>query len=186
MTLFLCAVRLQLFYPLAFPTLWPPRNLSSRAEKYSCQTETSARTVRTETQPRGEGCCQRMPSLLGTWLLSAEQEPLSSAEAFLPSNRGGMPKPLHSPLCPSEEVWLSWAFSEPSLPPSLSLPQGRHISSHLIFLEPQAGVFWVGLSAVAAFAFFSLFVTHHQAILISDWFLQPKLGSRSARSHAVV
>lgn len=185
MTLFLCAVRLQLFYPLAFPTLWPPCNLSCRAEKYSCpctncQMWTSARTVRTETQPRGGGCCQRMPSLLGTWLLAAEQEPLSSAEAFLPSNHGGMPKPLCSLLSPSEEIWLSWAFSEPSHPPSLSLSQGRHISSHLIFLEPQAGFFWVGLSAVAAFAFFSLFVTHHQAILILDlgscsqnWALDP-------------
>lgn len=147
MTLFLCAVRLQLFYPLAFPTLWPPRNLSSGVEKYSCpctdcQTWTSARTVRTETQPQGGGCCQRTPSLLGTWLLSAEQEPLPSAETFLPSNFGAMPKPLRSPLSPSEEVRLSWAFSEPSLPPLLSLAQGRQISSHLIFLEPQAGVFF--------------------------------------------
>lgn len=109
-----------------------------------------------------------MLSLLGTWLLSAEQKPVSSAEAFLPSNRRAVPKPLRSPVRPLEEVWLSWAFSEPSLPPLLSLPQGRHISSHLIFLEPQAGFLGVGLSAVAAFALFSLFVTHHQAILISD------------------
>lgn len=132
MTLFLCIVRLQLFYPLAFPTLPPPHNLSSGAEKYSrlctdCQTWASARTIWTVTQPRGGGCCQRVPSLLGTWQLSDEQEPFSSAEAFLSSNHGGMPKPLRLPLSPSEEVRLSWSFSEPSLPPSSFLKAGTFL-----------------------------------------------------------
>jgi len=117
-----------------------------------------------------------MLSLLGTWLLSAEQEPLSSTEGLLPSSHGGIPKPLCSLLSPLEDVWLSWTFSGPSL----RLPQGMYVSSHLIFLEPQAGFFWVGLSAVAAFAFLSVFVIHHQGLLISDpgscsqnWALDP-------------
>lgn len=103
---------------------------------------------------------------LPSWDL-AEQDPHSRCHSFAAGNHRALPKPVHSLLNPSE-VWQSWAFPKPPLPPLLSLPQGRHISSHLIFLEPQAGGFGVALSAVAAFAFFSLFVSHHQAIPISE------------------
>lgn len=90
-----------------------------------------------------------------SWLVSAAQEPVPISCLIVL---------LCSLLSSSEEVSPSWAFSEPSL----SLPRGSHISSLLVFLDPQAGIFEAGLSVVAAFAFFFLFVTHHQAILISD------------------
>lgn len=119
MTPFLHAVQLQLLYPLVFPTLWPPRNLSSRAEMYFCL---------------HMGCQNQL-----------QQDFLCTAAA----------------RCPDQQQPQKGELS----PHPLSLKAGI-FSSRLIFLEPQTRFWGVVSSAVAAFAFFFLFVSPHLEILI--------------------
>lgn len=167
MTLFLCAVRLQLFYPLAFPTLWPPRNLSSGAEKHSClctdcQTWTSAMTVQTETHPQEGAVARGCRPFLGPGcsLLSRSLSPVLrlSCLAIAPPFTT---KPFRKGLA---DLGL---FKAPS--PTLAQPSSKQ-ACFVPFDFPGAPGWGFGgwFVCCCCSCLFSLFVSYREAILISD------------------